>query len=81
VVWRAECKECLTMLLLDLASSACPDCVAGRAARALVFSDAFGTHLWGVVLPFLMTALIVRSVLRWVDGRDAAPHSEDRGER
>jgi hypothetical protein len=46
---------------------ACPDCATARAARHLVFGgDAFWLHVWGVALPFVITVLLVRAVLRRV---------------
>jgi len=60
------------LLRLDMIMS-CPDCATARAARHLVFGDgAFWLHVWSVVLPFVITLLIVRAILRRVERADRA---------
>ncbi|HUQ03771.1 MAG TPA: DUF2243 domain-containing protein [Kofleriaceae bacterium] len=43
-------------MLLDstFVAAACPDCPIGREARAMVLADAFWTHAWYAVVPFLV---------------------------
>jgi hypothetical protein len=69
------------MLIQRLAWLSCPDCAAGRAARSLVISDAFWFRLWCVVLPFVVTALVVRAILRRIDRDDATRRMLDRRSR
>src|ERR1041384_4441752 len=57
----------------------CPDCAAGGAARALVFSDAFWVHAWYALLPFIVTMVVARWIVRRVDqganpGANAGPN-------
>ena len=61
--------------MLELASLtlACPDCPASRAARDLFVSDGLLTNAWYAVLPFLVTGLVVRAVVRRVDRDQASP--------
>jgi hypothetical protein len=59
--------------------SSCPDCATARAARHLVFADdAFWIHVWSVVLPFMISLLLVRAILRRVERadrpRERTPH-------
>lgn len=49
---------------------ACPSCEAGRAARAMVVSDAFWLHLWALALPFVVVWRVGRAVLRRVDATE-----------
>lgn len=55
---------------------ACPDCATVQAARDLVFSDSFWTHGWYAILPFAITVLVVRWIVRRVD--QGASHESDR---
>lgn len=55
------------MTYFDVLAAACPDCLVGRQARALVFSDAFWTHTWYAVLPFAVVAFLVRWFVRRLD--------------
>lgn len=60
------------MLTLSTLTLACPDCEVGRLARGLVVSDAFVTHAWYAVLPFVVCGAIVRAIARRLD-RPASP--------
>ncbi|MCW5833617.1 MAG: hypothetical protein KIS78_14540 [Labilithrix sp.] len=57
-------------LLIASASSACPSCPVGRAARQDVFDQDFGTNLMIALFPFLVIGLVSRAAERI--GRPAA---------
>ncbi|MDX2089750.1 MAG: hypothetical protein SFX73_17980 [Kofleriaceae bacterium] len=62
----------MTLLLGDAtALLACPSCPAGRAARLLVFSDAFWVNAWFALLPFVVCGLVVRAVVRRLNRGEA----------
>jgi hypothetical protein len=70
-----------SMAVEQLVRSLCPDCAVGRAARALVLSDACWFHLWCAAIPFIVAALIIRVILNRVDHHDAASRRPGRGAR
>ena len=55
------------MTYLAALAAACPDCLAGREARALVVSDAFWLHAWYAALPFAVVTVVVRWFARRLD--------------
>jgi hypothetical protein len=67
-------------VLTDLAL-ACPSCATGRAARGLVFGDAFWLHLWAITLPFVVVVLAGRVVLRRLDRLDGLDDAANRRQR
>lgn len=45
----------------------CPSCAASRAARDHVFSESFWLDAGSALLPFLIVALLMRWIVRWID--------------
>jgi|GEM_PF-3488304 len=45
----------------------CPDCPTAREARALVLDDQPLLHLAGVLVPFVLVALVVSMLIRRLD--------------
>jgi uncharacterized membrane protein len=66
----------VTSLSLILAT-ACPDCPAVRAARALVWSEPFGANAWYALLPFVLLGVIVHQIIRRID-RAASGDDDER---
>jgi hypothetical protein len=58
--------------LIAVSASLCPDCPPARDARALVLADAFWLRLLWLGLPFVVTAVAVSLLLRWIDRRSVS---------
>lgn len=48
-------------------AASCPACLSARAARDLVFSEAFGANAWYALLPFILIGAVVQGVVRRLD--------------
>lgn len=51
----------------DVVAAICPDCVVGREAREMLFSNALLTNAWYAILPFVVALLVVCWFVRRLD--------------
>lgn len=54
----------LSLVVTPPPASACPNCVAGRTARAEVFGQDFGRNLSVALAPFLVISLVAAAAHR-----------------